>query len=182
MHATWLWYHTSSHKNSRWTLIQLLLVLGWPSHQSEPHLNSWEQRAFIHQHQMEQVFLIHWDGLALFVDKSFHQQTNPVHNQMTTEKGLTSKDGSMVYIRAALQSVPHKTACISHHHLANNISGFSWADMTKQYSVIQPVKQEQHCWTVASHGSLHPSSEWSFLSVCIKYDIFSVLFHCILLI
>ncbi len=135
MHATWLWYHTSSHNNSRWTFFQLLLVLGWPSRQSEPHMNSWEQRAFIHQHQMEQVFLIHWDGLALFVDEHFHEQTNPVHNQMTAERGLTSKDVSMVYIRAALQSVPHKTTSISQHHLANNISGFSWAAIWQSNTV-----------------------------------------------
>lgn len=102
------WYHTFSFKNSEWTLSQLLLVLNWPSCQSEqrsrasPELMRGEilNRAFIHQHQMEQVFLMHWDGLALFVDEHFHEQTNPVHNLMTIERVLTSKEVSMVYIRA----------------------------------------------------------------------------------
>lgn len=106
----------------------------------EPHLNSWGEivnRAFIHQHQMEQVFLMHWDGLALFVDEHFHEQTNPVHNLMTREYWHQKKYQWFILERctAALQSVPHKTTSISHHHLANNISGFSWAAIWQSNTV-----------------------------------------------
>lgn len=134
MHVTWLWYHISSHKNSCATCC-------WTDpHGSAPELVRVQifHRAFIRQHQMKQVFLISWDGLALFVNEHFHEQSNPVHNQMATERGQTSKEVSMVYIRVlrcCLQSVLHKTASIRQHHLANSISGFSWAAIWQSNTV-----------------------------------------------